>query len=221
MLQGIFNPDNRVMRFITKIVYTVYLNILWFIFCIPIITAGASTTALFYVTLKMARDEEGNIFQQFFRAFKENFKSTLKVWLIMLGVAIVLIFDGYVFYHMHFESPFWTILTAIYLVAVVAYLIISMYIYPLMARFDNTPLAMFKNSIMIGIRFLLCTIIMAIVYYVMAFIIVNVFTPAIVFGEGLCAYICSCLMINIIDRLSGTSEETLSDEEDWSGDKEA
>ena len=78
MLQGIFSPDNRVMRFITRIVYCVYLNILWFICCIPIITAGASTTALFYVTLKLARDEEGNVFKQFFQAFKSNFKSSLK-----------------------------------------------------------------------------------------------------------------------------------------------
>lgn len=212
MLQGIFSPDNRVMRFITRIVYCVYLNVLWFICCIPIITAGASTTALFYVTLKMVRDEEGNVFRQFFQAFKANFKSSLKVWLIMLAMIVALVFDGYVFYHMHFESPIWTILTAIYLVAVVAFLIVSMYIFPLMARFENTTFAMFKNSIIVGMRFLLCTFLMAAVYYVMAFIIVSVFTPAIIFGEGLCAYICSCLMIGILDKLAGVPEEEEQEE---------
>lgn len=62
------------MMFITKIVYSAYLNILWFICCLPIFTAGASTTALFYVSLKVAKNEEGNITRSFFRAFKENFK---------------------------------------------------------------------------------------------------------------------------------------------------
>ena len=54
-MHNFFNPDNAVMQFITKVVYSVYLNILWFICCIPIVTAGASTTALFYVTLKMVK----------------------------------------------------------------------------------------------------------------------------------------------------------------------
>ncbi len=214
MLQGIFSPDNRVMVFITKIVYSVYLNILWFICCIPIITAGASTTALFYVTLKMVRNEEGNVTKQFFQAFRDNLKSSMKAWLIMLGLGIALIFDGYVFYHMHFENAMWTILTAVYFIVIVAYLIISMYIYPLMARFENTTLAMFKNSIMIGVRFLYCTVLMAAIYYVMIFVIINIFTPAVVLGEGLCAYLCSYLLVNILDKLAPPMEDSSESEED-------
>lgn len=218
MLRGIFSPDNKVMRTITKFVYCFYLNVLWFICCIPIITAGASTTALFYVTLKMARDEEGSVVKQFFQAFRDNLKSTMKVWLIMLGLAIALIFDGYVFYHMRFSNAFWTILTAVYLVVVVAYLIIAMYIYPLMARFENTPLNMFKNSIMVGVRFLLLTFIMAVIYIVMAYVIINIFTPAIVFGEGLCAYLCSCLLANVLDQLAGKTGEEAEESEETEAD---
>ena len=66
-----FNPDSSIMRFITKIASSVYLNILWFICSLPVVTIGASTTALFYVTLKMAKNEEGNITAAFFRSFKE------------------------------------------------------------------------------------------------------------------------------------------------------
>ena len=60
-MNSLLNPDNPVMQFITKIVYSVYLNILWFMCCIPVVTAGAATTALYYVTLKMAKNEEGGI----------------------------------------------------------------------------------------------------------------------------------------------------------------
>lgn len=214
MLQGIFSPDNRVMVFITKIVYSVYLNVLWFICCIPIITAGASTTALFYVTLKMVRNEEGNVTKQFFQAFRDNLKSSMKAWLIMLGLGIALVFDGYVFYHMHFENALWTILTAAYFIVIVAYLIVSMYIYPLMARFENTTFAMFKNSIMIGVRFLYCTVLMAVIYYVMIFVIINIFTPAVVFGEGLCAYLCSYLLVNILDKCAPPAEEAAENTEE-------
>ncbi len=214
MLQEIFSPDNRVMIFITKIVYSVYLNILWFICCIPIITAGASTTALFYVTLKMTKNEEGGITRQFFHAFRQNFKLATKVWAIMLFVGIVLGVDGFVLYHMRFENAFWTIVTAIFLVAVVAFLIIAMYIFPLMARFDNTVRRMFLNSAILGMRFLYCTALMAVIYFVMAFIVINIFTPAIVFGEGFCAFLCSYLLSRILEMLEPKGEKEDEEEEE-------
>ena len=79
-----------------------------------------------------------------------------------------------------------------------AYAIILMYIFPLLARFDNTIWAMFKNSLMIGMRFLLCTVLMALVYFVMAVVVIHIFTPGIIFGEGLCALLCSYLLSNIL-----------------------
>ncbi len=88
--------------------------------------------------------------------------------------------------------------TAVFLVAVAAYAIVLMYIFPLLARFENTVRAMFLNSIMLGMRFLLCTAAMAVIYFVMAFVVINVFTPIIVFGEGLCALLCSHLLSNIL-----------------------
>ena len=56
-MNQLFNPDSPVLGFINKIVYCVYLNILWLVCSLPIVTIGASTTALFYVTLKMAKNE--------------------------------------------------------------------------------------------------------------------------------------------------------------------
>ena len=85
-MSNLFNLDGPILQFINKIVYSVYLNILWFVCCIPIVTIGASTTALFYVTLKMAKNEEGNITKSFFHSFKDNLKQGTKIWLILLTV---------------------------------------------------------------------------------------------------------------------------------------
>lgn len=197
-MQNLLSPEGPLMSFITKIAYSTYLNILWFICCLPIVTIGASTTALFYVTLKIAKNEEGNITRAFFRSFKENFKQGTLIWLILLAIGIVLGIDGYVLYHIRFSNAFWTVITAIFLVAVIAYAIIIMYIFPLLARFQNTTLAMFKNAIMIGMRFLLCTALLAVIYFVMVLVVVRFFTPAIIFGEGLCALLCSYPLSNIL-----------------------
>lgn len=207
-MRSIFCLEGPVMSFITKITYSAYLNILWLVCCLPVFTIGASTTALFYVSLKVAKNEEGSLTKAFFHSFKENFKQSTIIWLILLAVGIILGFDGYIFYHMRFENAFWTVATAVFLVAVVAYAIILMYIFPLLARFDNTIGAMFKNAIMLGMRFLLCTAVMAVIYFVMAFVIINVFTPIIVFGEGLCALLCSYLLSNILLLCQEKQEET-------------
>lgn len=195
---NLFNLDGPVLQFINKITYSVYLNILWFICCIPIVTAGASTTALFYVTLKIVKNEEGNITKAFFRSFRANLKQGTKIWLILLFLGAILCTDGYVLYHLRFENIFWTLCTAVFFVAAAAYAIVLMYIFPLLARFDNTVGAMFKNALFIGVRFLVCTAMMAAVYFMMVLVVIRVFTPAVIFGEGLCALLCSYLLSNIL-----------------------
>lgn len=207
-MSKLLDPESPIMVFITKIAYSAYLNILWFLCCLPIVTAGASTTALFYVTLKMAKNEEGSITKSFFRAFRENFRQGTIIWLILLGLGIVLALDGYIFYHMRFENIFWTVGTAVFLVAVAAYAIVLMYIFPLLARFENSIKAMFLNSIMLGMRFLLCTALMALIYFAMIYVVINLFTPAILFGEGLCAMLCSYLLSNIMQLCQEKTEDT-------------
>lgn len=207
-MNSLLNPDNPVMQFITKITVTIYLNILWLLCSLLIFTIGASTTALYYVTLKMVKNEEGNITKAFFHSFKENFKQGTIIWLLLLVLGILLGTDGYILYHMRFENAFWTICSAIFIVVLIAYAIVLMYIFPLLARFHNTTPAMFKNSIMIGMRFLLCTALMALIYFVMAFVIINIFTPAVIFGEGLCAFLCSYLLSDILLMCEEKSEPT-------------
>lgn len=215
-MNNLLNLDGPAMQTINKIVYSVYLNILWFICCIPIVTIGASTTALFYVTLKISKNEEGNLTKTFFRSFKENLKQGTVIWMILLALGIILGIDGYVLYHMRFESVFWTLCTAFFLIAAIAYAIVLMYIFPLLARFDNTTGAMFKNALLIGIRYLLCTILMAAIHFIMALVVIRFFTPAVIFGEGFCALLCSYLLSNILllfqDQEAGSPDEEIAEE---------
>ena len=206
-MSNLFNLDGPVLQFINKIVYSVYLNILWFVCCIPVVTVGASTTALFYVTLKISKNEEGSITKHFFHSFQQNLKQGTLIWLLLLALGIILGIDGYILYHMRFENVFWTLCTAVFCVAAAAYAIVLMYIFPLLARFDNTVGAMFKNALFIGVRFLFCTALMAVIYFVMLLVIVRFFTPAVIFGEGLCALLCSYLLSNILQLCQEKTED--------------
>ena len=88
-----FGLDSPLMRFLSRLADIFILNILFLICCVPVITIGASATALYTVTLKMARNEESYMVKGFWKAFKSNFKISTIVWLIMLVLGIILGLD--------------------------------------------------------------------------------------------------------------------------------
>ena len=79
---ALFNLENPVWNFMGKVADLVILNLLALICSIPIVTIGASWTAMYYVTIKIVRKEEGYIIRDFFRSFKENFKQATIIWLL-------------------------------------------------------------------------------------------------------------------------------------------
>ena len=73
-MNGLFSINSPLWRFMDKALRLIWLNLLWFLCCLPVVTIGAATTALYSVTLKYARDEEGYLTRSFFQAFRQNFR---------------------------------------------------------------------------------------------------------------------------------------------------
>ena len=94
-VNGIFNPQNRFWSFIEKIVNLCVLSFLWLLFSLPIVTAGAATTAMFQYTLKLARDEEGYVWQTFWKGFKQNFVQATGLWSLMAAAGAFLVRELY------------------------------------------------------------------------------------------------------------------------------
>lgn len=86
-------------------------------------------------------------------------------------------------------------------------MIVLLYIFPLVARVKNTNFAMVKNSFLIGIRYLFCTILVFAIHFAMFFAVVALYTPLIIFGEGLCALVSSYLLDKVINACSGEPGE--------------
>ena len=96
--------DSPFGQLMMKLCYSCCLNILWFLCCIPIVTIGASTTALYYTSLKIVRGEDHALTRMFFRSFRENFRQSTVLWLILLAVGGLLASDGYIVYHLDRKS---------------------------------------------------------------------------------------------------------------------
>ena len=82
-MDRLFNMDNKFFTVMGRVADLIMLNVVFLICCLPIVTIGASLTALHYVTLKMARNEESYIIRSFFKSFKQNFKQATVINLII------------------------------------------------------------------------------------------------------------------------------------------
>ena len=207
-----FSYESKFSQILLKLCWSCYLNLLWFVCSLPIVTIGASTTALYYASLKLVREEDSSLTRQFFRSFRENFKQATVLWLILLGVGLFLGADGYILYHLRLSAAgplavMWTLILAVVIAASVVYVIVLLYVFPLLASVCNTNRAMLKNAFLIGTHYLFATILVFAIHFAMFFVVVAWFTPLIVFGEGLCALISAWLLNSILIASSGTPED--------------
>ena len=79
---ALFNMNSGFFKFINRLLDVLFLNFLWIICSLPIVTIGAATCAAFSISLKMVDDEEGYIGKAFFKEFKKNFKQGTLMWMI-------------------------------------------------------------------------------------------------------------------------------------------
>ena len=215
-----FSYDSKFSQLLLKLCYSCYLNLLWFVCSLPIFTIGASTTALYYASLKLIRGEEGSsVAGMFFRSFRENFRQATVLWLILLAAGLFLGADGYILYHLRAGSSgtmavVWTLLLAVLIAGAVIYVIVLLYTFPLVASVSNTTLAMLKNAFLIGTHYLFATILVFAVHFAMFFAVVALFTPLLIFGEGLCAMLSAWLLNNVLAACAYDPEaEEREDEE--------
>ena len=153
--------DNAVTRALSKICDMVCLNILWLVCCIPIVTIGASTTALYSVMLKMVKNEEGYIFRGFFKAFKENFKQSTLMWLLFAVLWIVWWLDFN--FAGALPGQFSLVIRAFFLLLGFLLLSVMTYAFPLTARYVNPIGATLKNALILTVAKLPYTFLMILV----------------------------------------------------------
>ena len=92
-MSKLFDQDNMFFAIMGVLFDLIILNVLTLLCCLPIVTAGASFTAMHSVLWRMVRHEETYVARQFFDSFKRNLKQSLLPWLAFLLAAIVLGFS--------------------------------------------------------------------------------------------------------------------------------
>ena len=187
-MNRLFNIDNPIMQFISKIFDLVLLNLLFILFSIPVITAGASLSALYYVSLKILRGEDPYIWQNFFKAFRQNFKQATLVWILLLLAAVLLGMD---FYIINSQDTVVFAVVRIFLWVMCGILFcIFLYIFPVISHFVRSTRQAFKNSACMIIGFLPYTVIMLVLSGVILYLctVSSVTFALVVIISGICGH---------------------------------
>ena len=180
------------------------LTVLWVVCSLPVITIGASTTSLYYVTLKIAEGKEGYLCRYFFRTFKENFRQSTIVWLIMLVIGVFFGLDLYYYYHLPMKAAvviFW-----LFFVLTVFYLFVLSIIFPLAARLDVSVKKLFFMAFMVSLKNFSWVMLMIVLTACMIAIGLFVFWPVLLFSVGGIAYVNSYILTKVVFPRYGWTE---------------
>ena len=198
----IFDLDSPLMNVLNKMADLMWLNILTLICCIPIITAGAAFTSMHYVALKIVRNEESYITRSFFKSFKTNFRQATLIWLLILLIAAVLGGDYYIITKSGIQ--FSSVLVVLIMAAAVLVICTTLYVFPVLAKFDNTIMGTIRNAFIMSILQLPKTVVM----FVMAFFPLIIYLVSLrlipiifLFGFSLPAYASAMLYNKFFQKL--------------------
>ncbi len=147
----LFNYDTPFWRGMNKVADVIILNLLTLLFSIPLVTIGAAVTALYDAMWKLQR-EEGTVWQNFWSAFKSNFKQSTIIWLLVAVISAIVGFGVTFYLQIGLNAkPVFLVLAALPLLIWTG---LVSWVFPLQSRFYNTVSATLKNAFVCAIAYL-------------------------------------------------------------------
>lgn len=144
-----------------KLADLILLSFAWLICSLPVVTVAVSSSALYYAVVKNVRKERGTALHEFFGFFKANWKQGIGVSLsyILLGVlaaanirAVSRLDQSSLMYAVYRVESLWIGLMFVFL---------SVYLFPVFSRFEYGVFEGIKVSILMSLRHMLSSLVLA------------------------------------------------------------
>ena len=141
----IFNPESKFSQFIYTLTDYVKLGLVFLLFSIPGITAGAAAAAVMTVGMRIERKEAPAIFRPFWKAFKDNFRQGPVLTLLFMVAFGFLAADWYVLWQMEGTGLIRVICGVIFVLALLLGCL-ALWVFPTLARFELTNRQILHNA---------------------------------------------------------------------------
>ena len=141
-----FSPDSKFMEILGRITDLILLNILFLLTCLPIFTMGAAATALYAMCFRLMREEYKGIVKPYFQAFRDNFRQSTLIWLLLLLV----VGPGlYYFYVLFSLDSLLRYLAFLFVLLALLSAMTASYAFPWISQFENTTAQALKNALIL------------------------------------------------------------------------
>ena len=215
----LFNPDSRIMIFLSRVADLVILNILWLVCCIPVVTIGASTTAMYHVIRHWQKDSVSSVVRDFFQSFKEDFKQATPVYLILLIPTVAVVMNAMLIFNPENSAAVPSYLLVIWFISALILLFISSFVYPVMAFFADSIFKTLRNAMVLALANLPRTILISILNLlpvILLFVNLSFFLQSSIFwlliGGALVAYLNMSILKPVFKKLIPSEfEDTVPD----------
>ena len=206
-----FNFDNKLFVALGKVVDCAILSVLWLVCCLPVITIGVSSTALYYTVHKSIRGNRGYTTKNFFHAFKDNFKPATLSWIVTLAVQIILAMDAYITWQVLQTGNNMGAFFYFFLILIVFSIGWVIYTFAYIARFENTVKITLKNAILMELRHLPWSLLIIILLLLAIFL--TWLIPSFVFLMPACIVLIFDLILERIFRMYMSPEDLANEKE--------
>lgn len=147
---NLLDPDGRFSQIMGMAFDYLKLGFLFLAFSLPVFTAGAAATGVMYVGMKIVRGEAPKLWMPFWQSFRQNFRQATRATLALLAIAGLLGFDWYQLFQMESSLPV-RIARGVIFIAALAILMTTLYLFPVLARFEVTGKQLVRNAVSFGI----------------------------------------------------------------------
>lgn len=209
---NLFSSDSGFSRFMNLLFDILYVGILWIAGCIPLVTAGASTTAAYYAMAKCVRHKTGYIGREFCQSFKSNFRQIVPLTLVFWVAAGVLAVDLYYIWNHESRLNNTLFVILVFLCFLVAGLVV--YICPLLSRFDKKNTELIKTAAYLLFKFLPLTIVVMLVF-ALTCVAVYLMPWAVFVLPGVYLFALSFPMEYVLKKLMPPVEEDSEEAQKW------
>lgn len=181
-MRNLFTADSPLMRFLGRFADFMLLNLLFVFTSIPLVTLGASVTALNATAIKQVKGDDESLIADYFDAFKQNFRQSTAIGLIAGGLLLVLAAWYVVIDNLNINELFRLLLWIAFSFVTFRVALMLLWVFPYHAVFADDIRTVFRNARLMSLRHLPSSLMMAVVLGLP--IVVTVFYPQFV-GYGL------------------------------------
>lgn len=150
--RNIFGFDGSFINICDKIFDVMALGFLWILCSLPLVTIGASTSALYYAMVKCVKKGDGYIAKEFFRSFRLNLVSGIFIWILAAAATFAMHLNIGILMK-ETEGYAGLFFICVYALTSVFILAASCYVFPALARFDMSSGWLIKIAMYMTVRY--------------------------------------------------------------------